>query len=306
MTRMAQEQLDSIIDGFRDLYGGWTPGTPIEKMRDQWDDFLGRIVIPAQIEDLMIGNVRCRRLQRGGATRDKTILFLHGGGYQIGSARSHHNVMARLSEQTGSQVLGVEYRLAPEHRFPAPLEDALAVYRALLRSGVAASDIALCGDSAGGGLAVAMAATLCEQKLPLPAAIVAMSPWADMQARGETYETHADRDPVTQRKLIRLMARSYLGPDANPCDPLASPVHADLEGLPPLLIQVGAREVLLADAHQLAARAKECGVEVHLKIWPDMIHTFQLFTGRLDEADEAIGQAGRFLRDKLRHMKTVM
>jgi acetyl esterase/lipase len=296
---MSNAQLDPIIEGFRELYAGWNRDTTIEEMRRQWDTFLGQLYIPAHIQDVTAGDLRCRWVARAASTRSKVIVYLHGGGYQIGSLKSHHNVMARLSEASACHVLGVDYRLAPEYRFPAPLEDALTAYQWLLREGVSAPDIALCGDSAGGGLAVAAATALRDRRLPLPAAIVAMSPWADMEAAGQSYTARADSDPVTRRMMLQLMAKAYVGKTGNLRDPLASPVHADLTGLPPLLIQVGEREVLFDDAQALARKAEEAGVEVSVRVWEGMIHTFQLFTGRLDEADVAIREAAKFLKDKL-------
>lgn len=298
---MSNPQLEPIIRGFRELHAGWDRNTSIETMRAQWDAFLSAMAIPAHLEDVKVENVRCRWVWRGDSTRSRLIMFLHGGGYQIGSLRSHHNIMARLAESSGHHVLGVDYRLAPEHRFPAPIADALAVYEWLLKQGFRGCDISLCGDSAGGGLAVALVVLLKERKLPLPAAIVAMSPWADMEALGESFELRADQDPVTQRGVIQLMARTYLGKTGNRRDPLASPVHGDLVGLPPLLIQVGEREVLFDDAQTLAQRAQSAGVETRLSVWEGMIHTFQLFAGRLDAADSAIAEAARFLNEKYAH-----
>jgi monoterpene epsilon-lactone hydrolase len=296
---MTSPGLEPIVEGFRKLYAGWGRETTIQEMRQQWDAFLSQVYIPAATEDVFAGDVGCRWVARGGARRNKVILYLHGGGYQIGSLRSHHNVMARLSEASGSHVLGVDYRLAPEHRFPAPLEDALTAYQWLLQEGMRACDIAVCGDSAGGGLAVAALTALRDRQLPLPAAIVAMSPWVDMEAAGNSYATRAGSDPVTQRATIQLMVRAYMGKAANVRDPRASPIHADLAGLPPLLIHVGEREVLFDDACALERKAEEAGVEVKLRVWKGMIHTFQLFTGRLDEADAAIREAAEFLKNKL-------
>lgn len=296
---MSNAQLDAVIDGIGRLYAGWGRETSIIQMRRQWDAFLSHSRIPAEVEGLDANGVSCRWVMGAGARRARVILYLHGGGYQIGSAISHHNVMARLSQASRCHVLGVNYRLAPEHRFPAPIDDVLAAYQWLLDQGIQPSNIAFCGDSAGGGLAIAVLVALRDRRMPLPAAAATMSPWVDLEATGNSYVTHADSDPVTQRAMIALMAKTYMGKTADLRDPLASPIHANLAGLPPLLIQVGEREVLLDDARTLAQRAQAAGVMVHFKIWDGMIHTFQLFAGRLQEADAAIREVGEFLNEKL-------
>ena len=264
-------------------------------MREQWDTFLTQHRLAATTEEIHVGGVPCRWVNAPGADGARTIIFLHGGGYQIGSTQSHHNVMARLSAASGVRVLGVNYRLAPEHRFPAPVEDALAVYRGLLEQGFEPSSLSLCGDSAGGGLAVALLTSLREASLPMPASAVLMSPWVDMEARGESFSTQAAFDPVTQHAAITLMARTYMGRGADLRAPLASPIHADLGGLPAVLVQVSDCEVLYDDAVSLVSRMQASGVEARLSLWPGMVHTFQLFAGRLDEADAALDEAARFL-----------
>jgi acetyl esterase/lipase len=296
---VSQAQLASIIEGFRSLYGGWAAGTGIARMRKDWDDMFAQPRLHAEVTAVQANGVDCRWIAAPGAHADSAIVFFHGGGYQIGSLDSHRNVMARLSGYAGCRVLGVNYRLAPEHRFPAPVDDALAAYRWLLAQGAAPDRIALCGDSAGGGLAVALMTLLRDKHLPMPAAAVAMSPWVDMEAAGASFIAHADSDPVTQRQTILLMARAYLGRGGDPREPLASPIHANLARLPPLLVQAGSREVLLDDAKALVEAAKAQGVHAHLSVWPGMPHTFQLFAGRLDEADDAIREAAGFLTDAM-------
>ncbi|MDP3139451.1 MAG: alpha/beta hydrolase [Burkholderiaceae bacterium] len=296
---MSLEQLDIIKCGFRDLYAGWGAGVGIAQMRREWDAFLTLTRIDAAAQDVDADGVRCRWIRAAAAREDRTILYLHGGGYQIGSTDSHFNAMAALSLHTGCRVLGVDYRLAPEHKFPAAVDDAFAAWCWLTQQGVDAKHIALCGDSAGGGLIIALMALLRERSMAQPAAAVAMSPWVDMEAGDASFSRNAQRDPVTQRQNLLLMARAYLGRSGNPRDPLASPVHANLAGLPPLLVQVGSDEVLYGDAVQLTQRAIAQGVEARLAVWPDMIHTFQLFVGRLDEADQALREAADFLHKEM-------
>jgi acetyl esterase/lipase len=207
--------------------------------------------------------------------------------------------MARLSAASGAAVLGVAYRLAPEHHFPAPLEDALAAYDWALQEVEGPSRVAFAGDSAGGGLALSALMSLRDARRELPAACLLLSPWTDLTAGGESYASRAGSDPIHQRPMILAMARSYLGPEADPRDPRASPLHGDLSGLPPLLIQVGDRETVLDDSTRLAAAAERAGVPVRLEVWDDMIHVFQLFAAELPEAAQAIAGAGAFLHERL-------
>lgn len=292
---MSQAQKDVIAESFRRLYAGWGAGTTIGRMREEWDGFLSHPRVDAQVTPVDADGVPCRWVQAVGASADRVIVYFHGGGYQIGSPASHHNAMTMLSAQADCRVLGVAYRLAPEHRFPAPVDDALAAWRWLMLQGVDSSQVGLCGDSAGAGLAVALLTVLRDQHMPLPAAAVAMSPWVDMEALGSSFVDNAERDPVTRRDTLLLMARTYLGRGGDPRTPLASPIHADLSRLPPLLVQAGSDEVLLDDARQLVLRAQEYGTDARLSLWPGMFHTFQLFTGRLREADTALAEAAVFL-----------
>ncbi|HEY9281023.1 MAG TPA: alpha/beta hydrolase [Eoetvoesiella sp.] len=292
---MCKVQLESIVDGFRALYAGWQGETSIATMRQDWEAFLSVPEVSAKVEAVNADGVACRWVMGENSHRGRVIFYLHGGGYQIGSVASHHNVMARLSTVSGHHVFAVEYRLAPEHRFPAALDDVFTAYQWLLEQGALPSNIAFCGDSAGGGLVVALLTLIRDQALPLPCAAVLMSPWVDMEASGDSYRLNANHDPVTQKGMILLMARAYMGKNANFKNPFASPIYADLAGLPPMLIQVGQHEVLLDDARTLANAVRSVGGQVSLSIWQEMIHTFQLFTGRLDEADAAIAEASQFL-----------
>ena len=208
------------------------------------------------------------------------ILYLHGGGYVIGSINTHRELMIRFSKAANARVLGLNYRLAPENPFPAPVEDAVAGYRWLLSQGVKPNRVTVAGDSAGGGLTVATLVAIRDAKLPMPAAGVCISPWVDMEGIGESMTTRAKVDPMVQKAGLLGMAGLYLG-GKDPRTPLAAPLYADLKGLPPLLIQVGDAETLLDDATRIAERAKAAGVSVKLEVWPEMIHVWQLFASRL-------------------------
>jgi phosphinothricin tripeptide acetyl hydrolase len=225
------------------------------------------------------------------------VLYLHGGGYAIGSPRSHRHLAAAIAKAAGAPALIVDYRLAPEHPFPAALDDAVAAYRWLLGTGHAPGRIVVAGDSAGGGLTVATLLALREGNLASPAAGVCISPWVDLTCSLPSYATKAATDPIVRHAAVAEMAAWYLA-GADPKGALASPLHADLGGLPPLLIQVGSEEVLLDDARELARRAEAAGVEVTLEAWPEMVHVWHWFLGMLDEAQAAIDRIGAFVGAK--------
>ena len=230
----------------------------------------------------------------GAAPDDGAILYLHGGGYTIGSIKTHRGMVSHISKTAGMRALLIEYRLAPEHPFPAAVEDSVAAYRWLLKAGIPPARIAVAGDSAGGGLTVATMVKLREEGEPLPAAAVCLSPWVDMEGIGESMKTRAEVDPIVERDHLLEMAAAYLG-GTDPRTPLAAPLYADLEGLPPMLIQVGTAEVLLDDSIRLAERAKEAGVDVTLEPWDDMVHVWHFFASMVPEGRDAIDRIASFI-----------
>ena len=227
-----------------------------------------------------------------------TFLYFHGGGYAIGSPVSHRHLVAALAAASNTRAVAPDYRLAPEHPFPAAVDDALACYRGLLDAGTAPASMVLGGDSAGGGLTVAALLAIRDAGLPLPAAGVCISPWADLTGEAESYRTHAERDPLVFGEDIGRWGNAYLA-GTDPRTPLASPLHADLSGLPPLLIQVGSEEVLLDDSRGLAERCEAAGVEATLEVWDDMIHVWHWFGEYLDEAAKAVARIAEFVRPRL-------
>lgn len=232
------------------------------------------------------------------ADPNRTMLYLHGGGYVIGSIVSHRGLAASLSKSARARVLSVDYRLAPEHKFPAAVDDAIASYRWLLDSGVDPANTVIGGDSAGGGLAVAALVAIKEAGLPMPGAGICLSPWVDMEALGESYVTRAALDPMLTREGIQAFAKEYLG-DADPKSPLASPIYADLSGLPPLIIQVGTSEAIYDDATWLRDHAMRAGVDVTFEAWEDMVHVWQRYASKLPEAQLAVDRLGEFVNEKL-------
>ncbi len=245
-----------------------------------------------------LGAIPALRLTTPGVAEDVALLYLHGGAYVIGSPEGYRPLAAALGRAAGVTVWAIDYRLAPEHPCPAAIEDALAAYRALLARGFPASRILLAGDSAGGGLAVAMMVALRASGLPQPAAAFLMSPWVDLTCGAASITAKADEDPSLTGAGLRAMAALYLG-GLPPESPQASPVMADLSGLPPLLIHVGSAEILLDDAVALARAAGSAGAAVSLEIWPGMVHVWHLFAAMLDAGTRAITAGGAFLAQHL-------
>jgi len=228
----------------------------------------------------------------------KTVLYLHGGGYVLGSIDTHKGLGSRIAEAAGTRALMVEYRLAPETPFPGAVEDSTTAYRFLLDQGVAPEQIVIGGDSAGGGLTLATLVSLKEQGQPLPGAAFALSPWVDLEGLGDSMQTRAAADPMVQKEGLVRMGSLYLA-DADPKTPLAAPLHADLSGLPPILIQVGTAETLLDDSIRIAERLRAAGVAVELQQYEDLIHVFQAFAPIVPESLEAIAKIGAFVKSQL-------
>jgi acetyl esterase/lipase len=228
-----------------------------------------------------------------------TLLYLHGGGYFEGSIATHRRLVASLCLAAGVRGLSVGYRLAPEHPFPAAVDDAVAAYRWLIGpGGEDPARVVVAGDSAGGGLTAALLLALRDAGDPLPAGAYLISPWTDLASTGDSITTRASVDPMIDPSETKRIT-SYYVPDGNLEDPLVSPLYADLAGLPPLLVHVGDAEVLLDDAVRFASRATAAGVSVESEVWPEAFHVFQMLAGLLPEADEAISQAGEWMVKRL-------
>jgi monoterpene epsilon-lactone hydrolase len=296
---IAAAPIDLAIERIRAVYRGWNRDTSVARMRRDWDAAFGGCSMPVSCEGVCAGGVDGEWITPADAPQDKAILYFHGGGFRIGSVASHRELIAQIAEKSGCRVLAINYRLAPEHRFPAALDDALAAYGWMLGQGLQNGNIAFAGDSAGGNLVLAAMLALRERKLPLPISAVLMSPWTDLAATGTSYVSRAEADPIHQRPMILTLAKNYLGGQGDPCDPLVSPLYADLAGLPPLLIQVGDRETVLDDSIMFADLARAAGVDVHLEVWDGMIHVFQMFGVELSEAHRAIASIAQFLNRHL-------
>ena len=270
--------------------------TDLAERRERMNRFGERYALPAdvQVEAVNAGGVPAEWTTTPTARADRVLVFLHGGGYISGSLASHRHSVARMGREAQARTLALDYRLAPEHPFPCALDDALAGYRFLLASGVEPDAIAIAGESAGGGLALALLLRLREGGEPLPACLWLSSPWVDLAMTGSSLETKADVDPLLQKAYLAELAQAYLN-GTDPRNPLASPLYADLRGLPPTLVQVGSAETLLDDAVRIAGAAGAADVAVTLRIWPHMIHAWHLFHPQLAEGREALAEGGRFV-----------
>ena len=247
-----------------------------------------------KIEKVDAGSTQALWINAANVRGQETIFYLHGGAYTMGSAQTHTGIAGVLSEMSQTRVLSVDYRLAPEHPHPAALQDAVAAYRWLLKQGMPAKSIAIGGDSAGGGLTFATLLTLKESGDPLPAAAFVISPWVDLAVTGETIATKADVDPMFTETNIRYMAQLYAG-NADLRSPLISPLYADLNGLPPVLIHVGTSEMLLSDSLRMAEALQKAGVDCVLREWEDLFHVFHSVV-RLPEAKIAIQEIASFVK----------
>jgi acetyl esterase/lipase len=296
---MASKELDQAIafeqEMLREMLLVQTP----DEYRAIYSKMLRRYPPAADvaIDPIIVNGVSCERMTPPNAVGNRTLLYVHGGGYVIGSPAEYRDVVPRIARASQACAVAVDYRLAPENPHPAAVEDAVSVYRGLLNQGVQSHEIVVAGDSAGGGLTVATCIAARDAGLPLPAAAVCISPWVDLEGIGASMLANHDRDPLVKKELVLGMAQAYLG-GQNPRTPLAAPLYADLRGLPPLFIQVGTSETLLDDARRLAERAKAAGVDTTLEEWPDMIHVWHLFGSFLPEAQEASDRIGEFVRER--------
>jgi epsilon-lactone hydrolase len=292
---VSQQQLDSLIQL---LTARPDTGTlPVAEARANFEQIGNMFPVDSGIkcEPLSAGGVKAEWVSAPEADPGRRILYLHGGGFVIGSINTHRALAARLSRAAKARVLVIDYRLGPEHPFPAAVDDAIAAYRWMLAQGATPARVAVAGESAGGGLTASTLVAIREAKLPMPAAGVMLSPWIDLECIGESMTTKDAIDPLVHKPALVEWAKLYLN-GKDPRTPLASPLYANLAGLPPLLIQVGTSEVLLDDAARFAARAKAAGVNATYEEWANMIHIWHFFAPILDEGQQAIEKVGAFIR----------
>jgi len=294
---LPSEALAQLVEMMRQ--GGPDLSAPPEQARAAFDAMVGTMPAPpdAAFVQESLGGVPALRYGPADPSAP-VLLYLHGGGYVVGNAWGYRGLVAALADASGMSAYAIDYRLAPEHPFPAAIDDAAAAFRALVDRGHDSSRIAIAGDSAGGGLTVATLLRLRDTGAILPGAAFLISPWADLACAGASMTGKAAADPALTETGLRRMAAYYLD-QADPADPLASPIHADLRGLPPILVHVGTAEILLDDALRLAAAAGRDDVALTLEIWPGLIHVWHAFAFMLPEGAAAVAAAGAFLRERV-------
>ena len=294
MVSKEMENVISMLKGFQESAGEIT----IVKVREGMDQLgkMGKLPKDVKCKPVIAGSVPAEWITTPNSENQKVVLYLHGGGYVAGSIASYRDLVARISRVSKARILILEYRLAPEFPFPNALEDSVAAYKWLVSTeNIDPNNIIIAGDSAGGGLTLATVIKLRNEGFSLPVALVCLSPWTDLAGTGESLKTNREIDPFISIEMFEISVRNYLG-TTDPFNPLASPLYADLQGLPPLLIQVGTSEVLLDDSVRFAKRAKDSGVDVRLKIWKDMIHIFAIFAIFTPESRQGIEQIGEFIQ----------
>jgi epsilon-lactone hydrolase len=291
VSTQQRETLDAIL-----RQSAFPVDSDVNEQRRLLRELIAAQPLPADVTvtPSALGEVPTAEITVEGIEPRHVVLYFHGGVYVIGDAFLAADLASQIGRRTHAKVISVDYRLAPEHPYPAAVDDALAAYEALLRSGIAASDIIFAGESAGGGLAIATLVNARDHGLPLPAAAFVMSPYVDLTLAGTTMESRRELDPLLSRELLQARVTDYTSGHDAALD-LISPVFADLSGLPPLIIQAGTHEVLLDDALRLARQAATADVEVTLEITPGVPHVFQAYHPILDEAAAALDRAGQLL-----------
>ena len=294
----ASPQLDRVIGIMMTIRS--KPPADIQEARAVLDQAFGEFKPAPDVTvfEIDAAGVPCQWITAPDVPQDRLIIYLHGGAYAACSPTTHQDLISRLSRASGAAALGVDYRLAPEDPFPAAVDDSVATYNWALGHGFEPSNIVLAGDSAGGGLVLSVLLAARDAGTPLPAAGVCFSPWVDLECSGESMAANDHLDDFIKYGGLSARAESYLG-GADPKNPLASALFADLRGLPPLLVHVGSAETLLDDSTRLAALAKKAGVDLTLEIWDDMVHVWQAFASILPEGQRSIEETGTFIREKL-------
>lgn len=267
----------------------------VREMRQKFDELLTKIPVPSNItfEHTAINGVPCDWIRVENPTEQK-IIFVHGGGYAIGSPRGYYSLAARIGLASNADVLLIDYKLAPEFPFPAGLSDVVNVYHGLLNS-VKAHNIIFAGDSAGGGLIVAALMKLREENMEMPKRAILMCPWLDLTLSGDSLHKVKRRDPMLTIRNLHFLAKHYIGKE-DPNNPFASPVFGNFQNFPPILVQAGEHDILRSDSERFAKRAKSHGVEVDFKIWKGMFHVWQFYARILPEAEQAVNEIGVFIR----------
>lgn len=294
---MSKQQLDALVTILRARRAEGTP--TVEERRAGIQETGDKLPVPPEaiIEKIEVAGCWTEWVSAPGANPNRQVLYLHGGGYVIGSPHSHRNLAYNIAKAMDARVLVIDYRMAPEDPFPAAVDDAVAAWKWMLAQGGNPAKMAIMGDSAGGGLTVATQIALKNEGVALPACSCLISPWTDLEGTGESVKTKADADPMIQPESLAWFSDLYrAGTDVR--DPLVSPLYADLSNLPPMLIQVGTAEILMDDSTRLAEAARKVGVDVTLELWDDMPHIWHIFAPMLDEGQQAIDKLGAWARER--------
>jgi acetyl esterase/lipase len=303
MMAMASKQSAAVRDYWRSMTEAAraNPDQTVQQVRQRVEDRWGSLSAdPGGVDYLeteVAGRPALWAVPKGSA-ENRVLLSLHGGGFISGSIYTHRKLFGHLAKAAGVRALLTEYRQAPAHAHPAPLEDTVAAYRWLLGQGIDARHIAIAGDSSGGGLAITTLLRARELGLPTTAALMLMSPWVDMAVSSETYESNRETEAFFYREVVAALAGMFLG-GADPKDPLASPLYADLSGLPPTYVQVGGDETMLGESIRLGEAARAAGVDVRVDVFPGQQHTFQMAVGHVPESDDAIARFAEWVRSRL-------
>jgi acetyl esterase/lipase len=277
-----------------------TERTDTNRLREQFLQGarkMGAVPQGIDVTPASIDGMHAEWIRPAEATTDRVVLYTHGGGYVSGNCEDHRMHVAKLVQSCGVPALLFDYRLAPEHPAPAAVEDTLAAYRWLLRKGIQSTNVAIAGESAGGGLCLASLAAIRDEGLPMPCAAVASSPWLDLTCTADSYVRNARKD-ISLLGSWEVWSRYYAGA-ADPRDPRISPIYADLRGLPPILIQVGTHEIMLDDCVSFVEKGREAGVDATAKVWDGMVHCFAFFSPMFPEAKAAMAEMGEFIRARL-------
>jgi epsilon-lactone hydrolase len=297
--------IESESDFLRALYRSWSermaanPGLTIADLRSLFDEWHQPTLEPEGVaykSDVLAGVEGVWALPLGSDPK-KVIVYTHGGGFAVGSSASHRKLASHLAKHLGITAIVIDYRRAPEHPFPAQIEDATAVYMELLSRGFKASNIVNSGDSAGGNLAISTVLKLRQERVPLPGAVIAFSPWLDMEHIGKTLETNAATDALVGKAILQAMSGMFLGEKASRTDPLSNPLKADYKGFPRLYVNAGSVETLLDNAQDLARIAKAVGVDVTLSVVDGMQHVFPILAGRAAVADQELGRIAKWFKN---------
>lgn len=292
-----KNDIASAVEHISNTYKRWSRETTINTMRHDWDALYPEIRPEVTVTDTHLNSTALRWITPRNDDNNKVVLYLHGGGFRLGSNRSHARIMSDIAVASNCTVVGVEYRLLPEHPYPCALDDCYEVYYHLTQTARPGYQIILAGDSAGGGLAAALWQKIRNNaNIPWPVGMVLLSPWVDLTLSGDSYESKQNEDPIHQTKMLALIAKEYLGSNNNIKEPTASPLFGEFTQHPKTLIQVGTSEIGLDDAVQYAENINCGGGLATLSIWPAMIHVFQMYPDYINDAKRAIAEIGEFIK----------